>query len=346
VKLPGTEEYYIAYASFGTPLSDYVGDKNVKGCHREVCLEKVSFDAAGYIKKITPTHKGIQEAVTANVQVVYKAEAGGKVRAGNGAAQAEVTAYLTYQGTKTTITAVPDNGKVFDRWSDGVKTTARTDIGAKDTTVTAYFKNNTHAHAYTKSVTPATTKKDGKIVMKCACGHVKSTSVIPPIKSVKLSAETFTYNNKAKMPQVTVYDKNSRKVSAAYYSVTKPSGRKKIGTYKATVKLKGNYSGTVTKKFKIVPAGAKFTKVTAVKKGFTAKWKKKTGVSGYELQYSTSKKFTKAKIKKVKKAKAASQKITKLKAKKKYYVRIRTYKMVGKQKYVSSWSKPKTVRTK
>ena len=148
------------------------------------------------------------------------------------------------------------------------------------------------------------------------------------------------------MPQVTVYDKNSRKVSAAYYSVTKPSGRKKIGTYKATVKLKGNYSGTVTKKFKIVPAGAKFTTVTAVKKGFTAKWKKKTGVSGYELQYSTSKKFTKAKIKKVKKAKAASQKITKLKAKKKYYVRIRTYKMVGKQKYVSSWSKPKTVRTK
>ena len=93
MKLPGTEEYYIAYASFGTPLSDYVGDKNVKGCHREVCLEKVSFDAAGYIKKITPTHKGIQEAVTANVQVVYKAEAGGKVRAGNGAAQAEVTAY-------------------------------------------------------------------------------------------------------------------------------------------------------------------------------------------------------------------------------------------------------------
>ncbi len=143
MKLPGTEEYYIAYASFGTPLSDYVGDKNVKGCHREVCLEKVSFDAAGYIKKITPTHKGIQEAVTANVQVVYKAEAGGKVRAGNGAAQAEVTAYLTYQGTKTTITAVPDNGKVFDRWSDGVKTAARTDIGAKDTTVYAIRINDT-----------------------------------------------------------------------------------------------------------------------------------------------------------------------------------------------------------
>lgn len=346
VKLPGTEEYYIAYARFDTPLSDYVGDKNVKGCHREVCLEKVSFDADGYIQKIIPTHQGIQQAVTANVQVVYKAEAGGKVKAGNGAAQAEVTAYIPYQGTGTTVTAVPEQGKVFDRWSDGVKTAARTDIGEKDTTVTAYFKNNTHVHAYTKSVQPATTKKDGKIVMKCACGDVKSTSVIPRIKSVKLSAETFTYNNKAKMPKVTVYDKNSHKVSNVYYSVTEPSGRKKIGTYKVTVKFKGNYSGTVTKKFKIVPEGAKLTKVSAVKKGFTAKWKKKSGVSGYELQYSISKNFKKAKIKKVNKAKAASQKITKLKANKKYYVRIRTYKMVGKEKYVSSWSKAKTVRTK
>ena len=225
VKLPGTEEYYIAYARFGTPLADYVGDKNVKGCHREVCLEKVSFDAQGYIQKITPTLQGIQEAVTANVQVVYKAEAGGKVQAGSSTAQAEVTSYIPYQGTSVTITAIPDNGKAFDRWSDGVTTASRTDIGQKDTTVTAYFKDNTHVHTYTKSVQTATIKADGKIIMKCACGDVKSTSTIPRIKDVKLSAETYTYNNKVKNPTVTVYDKNSRKILSAYYSVTKQSGR-------------------------------------------------------------------------------------------------------------------------
>ncbi len=348
VKLPGTEEYYIAYARFGTPLSDYVGDKNVKGCHREVCLEKVSFDDDGHIERITPTHRGIQEAVTANVQVVYQAAAGGKVQAGNGTAQTEITSYIPYKGMGTVVTAVPDTGKAFDQWSDGVKTASRTDIGEKDTSVATYFKNDEHrhVHTYADSVQPATAAADGKIVSKCACGDVKSTTIIPRIKEVKLSAETFTFNNKTKLPAVTVYDRNSQKISAAFYSVTASAGRKKIGTYQVTVAFKGNYSGTVTRKFRIVPAGVKLTKVSAAKKGFTAKWKRKSGLSGYELQYSTNRKFAKAKVRKITKAKTTSKKVTKLKAKKKYYVRVRTYKMVGKTKYVSSWSKSKMVKTK
>ncbi|MBE5872673.1 MAG: hypothetical protein E7294_15775 [Lachnospiraceae bacterium] len=64
LKIPGTEDYYIAYARFGTPLSAYEGDNKVKGTHREVCLEPVSFDEDGYIEKIQPTHTGITEPVT------------------------------------------------------------------------------------------------------------------------------------------------------------------------------------------------------------------------------------------------------------------------------------------
>ena len=85
------------------------------------------------------------------------------------------------------------------------------------------------------------------------------------------------------------------------------------------------------------------TSLSAKDNGFTVKWKKKTKITGYQIQYSTSSKFSMKNTKtvKIKKAKTVSKKITKLKAAKKYYVRIRTYK--GK-KY-SKWSKVKSIKT-
>jgi len=84
------------------------------------------------------------------------------------------------------------------------------------------------------------------------------------------------------------------------------------------------------------------TSVKAQSKAFTVKWKKKSGITGYQIQYSTNSKFKKGnKSIKIKNAKTISKKITKLKAAKKYYVRIRTYK--GK-KY-SKWSKVKSIKT-
>ena len=84
------------------------------------------------------------------------------------------------------------------------------------------------------------------------------------------------------------------------------------------------------------------TSVKAQNKAFTVKWKKKSSITGYQIQYSTNSKFKKGnKSIKIKNAKTVSKKITKLKAAKKYYVRIRTYK--GK-KY-SKWSKVKSIKT-
>ncbi len=97
---------------------------------------------------------------------------------------------------------------------------------------------------------------------------------------------------------------------------------------------------------------AKIKKLTKANKSFKATWKKVSGVKGYQIQYSTSKKFTKKTTKSVtiKKNKTTSKTVKKLKAKKKYYVRIRTYKNVklnGKTiKVYSSWTKAKTVKTK
>ena len=83
------------------------------------------------------------------------------------------------------------------------------------------------------------------------------------------------------------------------------------------------------------------------KKGFKVKWKKQaTWTTGYQIQYSTNKNFKSAKTKTIKKTKTTSTTISKLKKKKVYYVRIRTYRKVGKKNYFSSWSKVKKVKTK
>ena len=92
------------------------------------------------------------------------------------------------------------------------------------------------------------------------------------------------------------------------------------------------------------------TKITSLKgqdATITIKWKKKSNITGYQIQYSTNSKFKKGnKTIKIKKAKTVSKKITGLKPSKKYYVRIRTYKIVNKKTYYSSWSKKKNVTTK
>ena len=86
------------------------------------------------------------------------------------------------------------------------------------------------------------------------------------------------------------------------------------------------------------------TSISSIKvknEAITVKWKKKSGITGYQIQYSTNSKFKKNNKKIIiKNAKTVSKKITKLKASKKYYVRIRTYQ--GK-KY-SKWSKVKSIK--
>lgn len=95
------------------------------------------------------------------------------------------------------------------------------------------------------------------------------------------------------------------------------------------------------------PSATQITSIKAVDNGFKVKWKKKS-VTGYQVQYSTSKKFAKKNTKtvKVKKAKTTKATVKKLKGKKKYYVRVRTYKTVKKKNYYSKWSAKYSVTTK
>ena len=95
------------------------------------------------------------------------------------------------------------------------------------------------------------------------------------------------------------------------------------------------------------PKAAKFKKVKGSKKAIALTWAKVKGVKGYQIQIATDKKFKKnKKTVTIKKQKTTKKTVKKLKAKKKYFVRIRTYKTVNGKKVYSSWSKAKTVKTK
>jgi len=102
----------------------------------------------------------------------------------------------------------------------------------------------------------------------------------------------------------------------------------------------------------ITPKGIAISKVTAQSKGFTVTWKKPASpyidhTTGYEIMYALNSKFTSGKkTVTVANPATASKKITKLKAKKKYYIKMRTYRTIGGKKYYSPWSKVKTTTTK
>lgn len=125
---------------------------------------------------------------------------------------------------------------------------------------------------------------------------------------------------------------------------------KNVGTATITITGKGAYSGSIKKTFKIIPKGTTVSKLTSPKsKTLKVVWKKQaTQTTGYQIQYSTSSKFTAGTTKTVtiKSNKTTAKTIAKLKGKKKYYVRIRTYKTVSKVNYFSSWSKAKALTVK
>lgn len=233
--------------------------------------------------------------------------------AGEGKADAE-TARTDKDGKLAELPGAARDGYTFEGWftaAEGGDVVTADTVFDKDTTVFAHWKKN----------------------------------VVSATPSVKLSTSKYTYNGKVKKPSVKVYVKG-KALSKDNYSVSYGKGRKNVGKYTVKVTLKNDYAGSKTVSFKINPKG---TSIKHLKKGvraFKPTWKKQTRqISGYQVQYSTKKNFKSAKIKAVS-SKKKSTWVIKKKAHKRYYVRIRTYKKVGKAKYYSSWSSAKSVKTK
>ncbi|MGN0312695.1 MAG: fibronectin type III domain-containing protein [Lachnospiraceae bacterium] len=118
------------------------------------------------------------------------------------------------------------------------------------------------------------------------------------------------------------------------------------GTY--YIRVYNYFGGQFKYTFKVTnvtPKATSISKLKAGSKSFSATWKKVSYASGYQVQYSTSKSFKNAKSVKVSSGKT-SKTVKSLSAKKKYYVRVRAYKQVGKTYVYSSWSAAKNVTTK
>ena len=227
-------------------------------------------------------------------------------------------------------------------------------LGKKEITDLASWGNIAKiAHTTKRTVTKATPTANGKIVNYCSvCKKTLSTTVIPKASSIKLKATSLTYNGKVRTSKVIVKDRTGKTlVKNTDYTVSYAKGRKYVGKYAVKITFKGKYSGTKTLYFTIKPKATSISSLKAGSKKFTVKWKKQaTQTTGYQVQYSASSKFSKAKTVTVGKNTTVSKKISKLSGKKKYYVRVRTYKTVkinGKSiRIYSGWSKAKTVTTK
>ncbi|MDR3225481.1 MAG: hypothetical protein LBT52_04185 [Clostridiales Family XIII bacterium] len=173
-----------------------------------------------------------------------------------------------------------------------------------------------------------------------------STAITAPTAITVAKIADYIYTGKAITPGVKVTVGSKTLVKDTDYSVTY-SGNINIGTATVTVTGKGNYSGTVKTTFKINPKKTAGFKLKAGKKAFTASWNKDAKVTGYQIWYSTDKKIAKS-VKKTTVTKYTTVKkvVKKLKAKKTYYVKIRSYKTVSKVKYYSAWSTIKKIKTK
>lgn len=142
-----------------------------------------------------------------------------------------------------------------------------------------------HDYDYTELV-PATLTANGKKDGKCkVCGE-ETRATLYNVSVFKLSTTTYkNFNGKVRKPSVTVQDSEGNTlVKDRDYTVKYASGRKNPGIYKVTVTLQGEYEGTKTLSFKILPAKAenlkaKASKVNAVK----LTWDEVPGATGYRI---------------------------------------------------------------
>ena len=188
------------------------------------------------------------------------------------------------------------------------------------------------------SETPAdtdTADKDNKVTVKKATIS-KTQSAKKQTVSLGASATGGTISYKSNTKSVTVSKAGKATIAKNYTGIAKIT---------VTASGEGYQTATATVTIKVKPQQAAISKKTAKSRALQVTYAKLSGVSGYEVSYSTDKKFKKAQTKTVTTTK---NKVTvkKLKAKKTYYVRVRAYTTSGKTKLYGAWSTAVKVKTK
>ena len=178
----------------------------------------------------------------------------------------------------------------------------------------------------------------------------KQTEPSKPVKPVSrkltVKVKNVTYNGKAQKPAITVYA-GKKKLSSKYYTVSYKNN-KNVGYGTVVVKGKGRYgkySGTAVFKINLKKTKLSSAKSTK-KKTFTATWRKTGGNSGWQVQYSTNKKFRSGVRTVNLKSRNTKLTVRKLRSRKTYYIRVRGYKKVKGKIMYAGWSNVKKVKVK
>lgn len=207
-----------------------------------------------------------------------------------------------------------------------------------------------HIHKYETVIIRAAIEKDGERIVRCECGQIKEKQTICRPQKVALSSGSLVYTGKERKLSVRIIDSNGMEIDSKNY-VLKYGNNVNVGKASVTVIFRGDYEGSMTAYFDIVPKSIGSFRLVRRPNGILVKWKKqRKQTTGYEIQYSTSKKITgkTAKTVIVKNNKVVSKMLLIKKQRKKYYVRIRAFKVVkvnGKpQKFYSGWTKVRSVK--
>lgn len=184
-----------------------------------------------------------------------------------------------------------------------------------------------------------------------------SNEVINKISKVALSKSSLSYNGKILVkPAVIAKDSKGNQIGSESYKVSYVSRSnnktinklKSIGQYVAVVEFKGEYSGIKKMYFCVKPKKPSVKSLKTGGRSITALWKKSKDINGYQIVIASDKKFTKNKKSKNAAKKSSACKFSRLKKGKKYYVKIRSYKVIKvngrKAKIYSDYAPAKAIK--
>ena len=166
---------------------------------------------------------------------------------------------------------------------------------------------------------------------------------------IELDYTSTAYNGSDKEPGVSIQDASGNDLTEDVDYTLDYYNNLTVGKATVIVSGKGKYAGVIAGvRFTIKP---KTVTVKSVKKASSRKlnvvWAShKTQTTGFQVRYATTKKFKSGTYKTVTltSKSATSKALTKLKAGKTYYVKVRAYKTVDGKKIYSSWSKVKSAK--
>ena len=268
----------------------------------------------GYVT-VTASANGYN-SVSKDVKIVVS-----KKSLNNGLLTLSETSYV-YDGTyKKPAATVTFGGKVLQEGKD-YTISYRNNLNVGVTTVIA-----TGMGDYT-----GYTSKNFTITKRAMAGGTVSVT----------SSVSFTGSNIT--PSVTVKVAGRTLTNGTDYTVSY-SNNKNVGTSNVYVYGKGNYSGSLSAKFDIVPAKQQIQKLETKYKGFYIDWAQKGSATGYDVEYSVNANMSGAVSKHLTASKPDTLTVSGLSGDKTYYVRVRSYTNVNGKVYYGAWSDIKSIKT-